>query len=52
LLRRGADLGGFNYWLDKLNTSAMTRDQVRQGFLASAETQTIVAAIAAQGCSI
>jgi len=52
LLRRGAEAAGFNYWPDKLNTSAMTRDQVRQAFLASAETQAIITSIAAHGCSI
>jgi len=50
LLQRGAEPAGFNYWLDKLNTLAMTRDQVRQGFFASPETQAIVASIAGQGC--
>lgn len=50
LLQRGAEPAGFNYWLGKLNTLAMTRDQVRQGFFASPETQAIIANIAGQGC--
>lgn len=36
MFHRAPDTGGFNYWLDQLQ-SGVTPDQVRQGFLNSAE---------------
>jgi hypothetical protein len=51
LLHRGAEFGGFAYWRGKLDSAAMTREQVRAGFFASPETQGIAAGIAAQGCA-
>jgi hypothetical protein len=50
MLQRGGDLTGFNFWVNQLDTSAMTRSQVRQQFLASPEMTAQSAAIAAQGC--
>jgi hypothetical protein len=50
MLQRGGDLGGFNAWLTQLNSGALTREQVRQSFLASPEMVAQSAAIAAQGC--
>ncbi len=47
-LRRGGDLGGFNYWVNRLNSA--TRDQVRQAFVNSTEFQTRVSQIISQGC--
>jgi Domain of unknown function (DUF4214) len=49
-LRRGGELAGFNYWSGQLDTSAQTREQLRQAFLNSAEFQTRVQQIIAQGC--
>jgi len=42
-------LSGFNYWLGQLNTG-VTRDQIRQRFLASPEMQAQSTSVAAQGC--
>jgi hypothetical protein len=50
MLRRGGDLAGYNFWLGKLDSNALTRDQVRLQFLASPEMQARLAAIAVQGC--
>lgn len=49
-LRRGGDLGGFNYWVNQLNTKAQTSDQVRRSFLQSPEFQSRVRQIINQGC--
>ena len=49
-LRRGGDLGGVQFWINQLNTSAMTRDFVRQQFIASGEFNGRVNAIINQGC--
>ena len=49
-LRRGGDLPGVNFWITRLDTAAMTRNQVRQQFLNSAEFQGRVTAIVNQGC--
>ncbi|HEY5309726.1 MAG TPA: DUF4214 domain-containing protein, partial [Casimicrobiaceae bacterium] len=49
MLQRGGDLSGFNYWLGQLNTG-VTRDQIRQRFLASPEMQAQSTSVAAQGC--
>jgi hypothetical protein len=38
------------FWIDQLDTTARTRDQVRQQFIASAEFNARVNAIIAQGC--
>jgi hypothetical protein len=48
-MRRGADLGGYNYWVNQVNT-AQTRDQVRLAFLSSSEFQNRVGAVIAAGC--
>jgi len=50
-LRRGGDLGGVQFWINELNSGARTREQVRQAFVQSAEFQTRVGAVIAQGCS-
>ncbi len=49
-MRRGGDLGGVNYWIEQLDSQAMTRDQVRQAFRDAPEFATRVQAIAEQGC--
>jgi hypothetical protein len=49
-LRRGGDLPGVQFWIGQLATSAQTREQVRQQFLASPEFQARVAAVIAEGC--
>ncbi len=49
-LRRGGDLGGVLFWIGQISTSAQTREQVRQQFVASPEFQNRVAAIIAEGC--
>ena len=49
-LRRGGDLGGVQFWIDQLATGALTRDQVRQEFIASAEFTGRVNAVGAAGC--
>ena len=46
---RGDDLAGYNYWVGQLNGGLLSREQVRQQFLASAEMQAQSAAIA-MGC--
>jgi Domain of unknown function (DUF4214) len=50
LLQRGAETAGYNYWVGQLNGSLLSREQMRQQFLASPEMQAQSAAIAAQGC--
>ena len=49
-LRRGGDLNGVNYWVSRLDSAAMTRNQVRQQFIASSEFTARINAIIAQGC--
>ena len=49
-LRRGGDVGGVQHWINQLNTGAMTREQVRREFVASAEFNARVVAIVQQGC--
>ena len=49
-LRRGGDLGGVLFWIGQISTSAQTREQVRQQFVASPEFQARVAAILSEGC--
>ena len=49
-LRRGGDLGGVQFWINEIATSARTRENVRQQFLASAEFQARVTNVVNQGC--
>jgi len=49
-LRRGGDLSGVQFWISQLASFDMTREEVRQQFIASPEFQARVAAIVAQGC--
>ena len=49
-LRRGGDLPGVQFWINQIATSAQSREQVRQQFVASPEFQARVATIIAQGC--
>ncbi|MEP7216981.1 MAG: DUF4214 domain-containing protein, partial [Anaerolineaceae bacterium] len=51
-LRRGApgDLAGVNFWIGQIASGAMSRETVRQLFVASPEFQTRVAAVIAQSC--
>ena len=50
-LRRGGDGEGFNYWLNRLETAELTREQTRQMFVAAPEFQERVSRIIEQGCS-
>ncbi len=50
-LRRGADVEGFNYWLNRLETGDLTREQARQFFVAAPEFQGRVNQIIQQGCN-
>jgi len=50
LMQRGAEPGGYSYWVGQLNGGFLTRAQVRQQFLTSPEMTAQSAAIAAQGC--
>jgi DNA-binding beta-propeller fold protein YncE len=49
-LRRGADLGGVNFWIQQLDTGAQTREQLRKAFIASPEFSARVNAVVDQGC--
>lgn len=49
-LRRGAEPQGFQYWLDQLNSGALSRDQERLALLQSPEFQSRVQQIIQQGC--
>ncbi len=49
-LRRGADVEGFNYWLNRLETGELNREQVRQFFVGTPEFQGRVTQILQQGC--
>ena len=50
MLRRGGELAGVKFWIDVLDRGALTREQVRQQFVASPEFQGRVAQIVAAGC--
>jgi YVTN family beta-propeller protein len=50
ILRRGGDLQGVSFWIGQLDAATMSRTQVRQTFIASAEFQGRVTAIVNQGC--
>jgi DNA-binding beta-propeller fold protein YncE len=49
-LRRGGDLNGVLFWIGRLDSQAMTREQVRSNFAASGEFQGRVSAVANAGC--
>ncbi len=49
-LRRGGDLNGVQFWINQLNANTLTREQVRQQFLASGEFGARVQAVVNQGC--
>lgn len=49
-LRRGGDLAGVSFWINKLQAGAMTRAEMRRAFIASPEFGARVAAIAARTC--
>jgi hypothetical protein len=49
-MRRGGDAAGVLHWINQLNTSAMTRNQLRQTFITTAEFKARVNAVIAQGC--
>ena len=49
-LRRGAEVEGFNWWLNRLDTDDLSREQVRQHFVAAPEFQERVNQIIQQGC--
>ena len=50
-LRRGGDLGGFNYWVSELASSHRTREGMRLDFIGTSEFTSRVEAIVAQGCN-
>ena len=49
-LRRGGDLAGVNYWVNRLDTGAETREAMRKDFINSPEFSARINAIVAQGC--
>ncbi len=49
-LRRGGDLAGVRFWIERLASGASTRDEVRRAFVGSPEFQARVRAIVNQGC--
>jgi hypothetical protein len=49
-MRRGGDAAGVLHWINQLNTGAMTRNQLRQTFINTAEFKARVNAVIAQGC--
>ena len=50
-LRRGGDLTGVRFWIERLDAGALTRDAVRREFIASPEFSARVNAIVSQGCA-
>ena len=50
IMRRNADLGGYNFWVGVLNASTWTRDGVLAFFTQSPEFQTRVNQVIAAGC--
>jgi hypothetical protein len=50
VLRRGADLAGVTFWIQQLDTGALSRESVRATFVASTEFTNRVNAIVARGC--
>ena len=49
-LRRGGDLSGVNFWINRLNSGTVTREALRQEFLLSIEFASRIDAIITQGC--
>ena len=49
-LRRGADLGGYSFWVGQIDSGAQSRDQVRQQYVNSPEFQVRVNAVAGASC--
>jgi DNA-binding beta-propeller fold protein YncE len=49
-LRRGGDLAGMQFWVGQLDGGALTREQVRQAFVATPEFQARVQGVIAEGC--
>ena len=50
ILRRGQDPGGFAFWTNQLNSGLMTRPEVLDAFIDSAEFQGRVENVIAAGC--
>ncbi len=50
ILRRGADAGGFLYWVNLLNSGTYTREQMLPLFTNSAEFQLRVNDVINAGC--
>ena len=49
-MRRGGDLAGVLFWIDRLDKGARTRDEVRKDFVGSIEFFNRVARVVNQGC--
>jgi hypothetical protein len=49
-MRRGGDSAGVLHWINQLDTAAMTRSQLRQTFINTAEFNARVGAVVNQGC--
>jgi hypothetical protein len=49
-LRRGGDLPGVSYWINRLNSAIETREQLRVDFINTPEFSARVNAVIAQGC--
>lgn len=50
-LRRGADLEGFRFWVNELDTGTRSRGRVRQDFKSSPEFTHRVSAMISEGCA-
>jgi DNA-binding beta-propeller fold protein YncE len=49
-MRRGGDAAGVQHWINQLDTGAMSRNQLRQTFMNTAEFKARINAVIAQGC--
>jgi endo-1,4-beta-D-glucanase Y len=49
-LRRGSEWAGFNYWVNQLDSNALTRDAMRRAFVQTPEFQNRVNQIINEGC--
>lgn len=50
-MRRSGDLGGYNYWVNSLDTQALTHDDERRQFIDSPEFLGRVQAVIESGCT-
>jgi hypothetical protein len=50
-LRRGGDLAGIRFWIERLEAGGLSRQQVRQAFIGTPEFQQHVREIVEAGCT-